>query len=209
VTVDGEVVAAALVDERLRSSWPDALAHLHRLGLGSVVMTGDRAERARATAVHRVLAGMTPEAKLEHVRRLQADGRRVLFVGDGVNDAAAMAASDASVGVATGAELAAEVGDVTWYGHDLRAVAWAVETARATVRTIRANLLFAAFYNVAGIALAAAGVLHPVAAAVLMTCSSLVVTWRAIGGLQEEQQEAVGRAAAVRPPGPDLEEAPA
>jgi cation transport ATPase len=82
-----------------------------------------------------------------------------------------------------------EVADVTWHGEDLRVVPEAIELARDTVGTIRSNLVLAASYNAAGMALAAGGVLHPVVAAVLMTCSSLVVTWRAMGGLQEEQDE--------------------
>jgi P-type E1-E2 ATPase len=122
----------------------------------------------------------------------------VLFVGDGVNDAAAMAASDASVGVVGGADLAAEVADVAWFGGDLRAIPWAIATVRSSVATIRSNLLLAAGYNVVGITLAAAGVLHPVVAALLMTCSSVVVTWRAISDLEsEDEAELAGTAVAV------------
>ncbi len=187
VLVNGAPAALALVDERLRASWPETLKTLRDEGLETLVMTGDRSERALLTAADDIQASLTPEDKLARVRALRAAGRRVLFVGDGVNDAAAMAASDVAVGAASGAELAAEVAAITWYGEDLRSVAWAVGVARASVRTIRSNLVLAAGYNLVGISLAAAGVLHPVAAALLMMSSSVVVTWRAIGGLDGEE----------------------
>ncbi len=190
VLVDGVPAALALVDERLRTSWPTTLESLRAQGLETLVMTGDRAERALVTAADDVQASLTPEDKLARVRALRAAGRRVLFVGDGVNDAAAMAASDVAVGAASGTELAAEVAAVTWYGGDLRSVAWAVEVARSTVRRIRGNLVLAAGYNLVGISLAAAGVLHPVAAALLMMSSSVVVTWRAIAGLEGDEPRA-------------------
>ena len=120
----------------------------------------------------------------------RADGVRVLFVGDGLNDAAAMAASDVSIAVAAGSDLASEVADIVWHGEDLRSIPWALELSGSTVKTIRSNLILAAGYNTVGIALAVAGLLHPVAAALLMTCSSVVVTWRATGGLQQDQSEA-------------------
>jgi heavy metal translocating P-type ATPase len=195
VVLEGRLVAAAAVDERLRGSWPQTLRQLRDDGVLTVVMTGDVAARARMAAADRVASEMSPEDKLEAVRALRRDGRRVLFVGDGVNDAAAMAASDVSIGVAGGAELAAEVAGIAWHGEDLRVVAWALELARGTVRTIRGNLRLAAAYNAAGVALAAGGVLHPVAAALLMTCSSLVVTWRATSVLQESEEEAAAGAA--------------
>lgn len=189
VLADGEAVAAARLAERLRSSWPAALDRLRALGVTTLVMTGDSDERARLAAADEVLARLGPEDKLARVRALQAAGRRVLFVGDGVNDAAAMAAAEVSIGVAGGAELAAELADLEWRSADLGAVPWALASARRALRTVRSNLGFAVAYNVAGIALAVAGVLHPVAAAVLMTCSSLVVTWRATNVLQEDQDE--------------------
>jgi len=187
---DGLPVLAATVDERLRSSWPESLARLRALGLGTLVLTGDRAERAAATGADRVLSGLTPEAKVAEVNQRRAGGGTLLYVGDGVNDAAAMAASDVSIGVASGAELAAEVADATWFGDDLRVLPWALELARTAVHGIRSNLWIAAGYNLVGVGLAVAGLLHPVTASLLMTCSSLVVTWRATAGLQAEQDEA-------------------
>lgn len=194
VLIDGEVAAAATVDERLRSSWREALGELRGLGVATAVLTGDAAERALRVGADRVLASLRPEDKVAEVVRLHAEGRRILFVGDGVNDAAAMAGSEVSVAVTSGAELAAEIADISWHSGDLRALPWAIGLARATVGTIRSNLRFALVYNVAGVALAVAGLLHPVAAAILMTCSSLVVTWRATTPFAEEEAEAVADA---------------
>ncbi len=185
--VDGRVAAAAVVEEQLRSSWTDALAALRgELAVTPVLMTGDVEERAAGLGVEEVHARQGPADKFRHVRRLQRAGRRVLFVGDGVNDSAAMAAADVSVAVAGGADLAAEVGDVVWHGSDLETIPWAIGVARDSIRTVRTNMAFAAVYNLSGVALAAAGVLHPVVAAILMTCSSLIVTWRAAGREWEE-----------------------
>ncbi len=189
LVVDGQLMALARVCERQRASWPAALGEFARLGVRTVVMTGDAVERARAVAADEVLAELSPEEKLQQVRALQSAGRRVLFVGDGVNDAAAMAAADVSIAVASGAELAVEVGSASWSGGDLTALPAAVAQARATVQLIRSNLAFAAAYNLAGVGLAAAGMLHPVAAALLMTCSSLIVTWRATGREWEDSPE--------------------
>jgi len=195
--VDGRPRLAAAVDERLRRSWPESLSELRAMGVGTVVLTGDRMERAGLTAADEVLGRLGPEDKVAEVRRRRAAGHRLLYVGDGVNDAAAMAASDIAIGVASGADLAAEVADATWFGGDLRVLPWTLELARASVRGIRSNLRLAAGYNLIGVGLAVAGVLHPVTASILMTCSSLVVTWRATAGLQADQAEAEGRAAAA------------
>ncbi len=201
VLVDGELVAAAAVDERLRESWPGALDELRAASLASVVMSGDSLPRVAAVGADRVLAELGPEDKLAEVRRLTEAGHRVLFVGDGVNDAAAMAASHASIAVADGTDLAREVADLTWHGGDLGAVPWAVLEARGVMDVIRGNLRLAVLYNLAGVALAVGGALHPVAAAVLMTCSSVAVTWRATGTLRLEQAEWKGEVAlaALRP----------
>lgn len=179
IALDGRVAGMAAVDERLHGGFPEALAALAALGVDTAVLTGDTAARAEATGAPRVLAGLGPEDKAREVRRLQAGGRRVAMVGDGVNDAEALAAAEVGVAVGEGTELAGEVADLVWHGGDPTAIPWALEVAREAVRTIRGNLRFALVYNVAGMALAAAGALHPVAAAVLMTVSSLVVTWRA------------------------------
>jgi len=199
VLVDGRLAAGALVGEEVRETWPAAFAALRRLGLRTVVMTGDLAARAARLGIADVHAGLAPDDKLRLVRGLQAGerggdgsskgaasarGRQggVAFVGDGVNDAAAMAAAAVSVAVAEGAEVATEIADVTWVGGDLRVIPWAIGECRRAVRTIRTNLAFAFAYNAAGVTLAAAGLLHPVVAALLMTGSSLLVTLRAVSG---------------------------
>jgi P-type E1-E2 ATPase len=150
------------------------------------VLTGDSMDRARLTRAHEVAAWLGPEDKLARVENLKRDHEAVLYVGDGVNDAAAMAAADVSISVAGGAELATEVADIVWHGDDLRSIPWALELGEASVKTIRGNLILAASYNAVGIGLAAAGLLHPVAATLLMTISSLLVTWRALRGIDAD-----------------------
>jgi Cu+-exporting ATPase len=185
----GRPVAAAAIDEHRRGGMTATFAKLDELGMTTEVFTGDRAERARNINVHRVLASLEPNDKLREVRTRQEAGRRVLFVGDGVNDAAAMATADVGIAVAEGADLALEVADISWHGGDLGTIPWAISLARRTVRTIRSNLAIALAYNAVGISLAVAGILHPVAATILMTCSSLIVTWRATGVLSDDQRE--------------------
>lgn len=194
VLLDGAPVAAAAVDERLRASWRQSLEALRSTGVRSLVLTGDSADRADRAGADEAVAELGPEDKLDRVAALIAAGHRVLFVGDGVNDAAAMAASHVSIGVAGGAELASEVADVVWHGDDLGAVPWAIEVARQAVSTMRTNLRIAVVYNLSGVSLAVAGALHPVAAALLMTASSLLVTWRAMRPLHHEQAEHERRA---------------
>ncbi|HPC84326.1 MAG TPA: cation-translocating P-type ATPase [Thermoanaerobaculaceae bacterium] len=188
VLVDGEVAAAALVAERPRPGWAELRQQLAAQGVRLLVMSGDPAAERVGLGETEVLAGLAPEEKLARVQQLEAAGQPVLFVGDGVNDAAAMAASHVSIAVGDGAELAREVATLSWHGRHLADLARALEVSRVAVATIRSNLAFAAAYNLTGVALAAAGVLHPIVAAVLMTCSSLIVTWRAagLGGPDEE-----------------------
>jgi heavy metal translocating P-type ATPase len=199
VLLDGRVAAVALVAERPRPGW-DAVRHAFRdLGLDLVVMSGDpEAARAGLGDVE-VLAGLGPEGKLAEVQRRQEAGHPVLFVGDGVNDAAAMAASFVSVAVQEGAELTREVATLSWHGRHLQDLAAAVAESRVAVRTIRSNLRFAAAYNLTGVTLASAGILHPIVAALLMTCSSLVVTWRAAGLGEDGEADASGTPVTLKP----------
>jgi cation transport ATPase len=180
VVVDGRLMAAALVRERMRDSVARARQALAGMGMAVKVMTGDRADSASVLELADCEAGLTAEEKARRVAASQDAGARVLFVGDGVNDAPAMATAFASVAMSGGAALPREVADAALYGGDLGAVAGAVRIGRRVVGGIRANLLFAAVYNFLGIGLAAAGVLHPVAAAVLMLISSVTVSWRAL-----------------------------
>lgn len=192
VLVDGQLAAAALVAERPRPGWLELRERLAALGIGLLVVSGDPDAARAGLGEIEVLAGLGPEEKVACVQRLELAGQRVLFVGDGVNDAAAMAASHVSIAVGEGAELAREVAALAWHGRHLDDLAAGLATCRETVATVRSNLGFAAAYNLAGVALAAAGMLHPIVAALLMTCSSLVVTWRAAGlGAAEEDPSAV------------------
>lgn len=179
---DGVLAAVAGLRENLRASAPEVIGALQRAGISVRVMTGDRAEHAAALGLKgvEVAAGMSAEAKAEAVRALQASGRKVLFIGDGINDAPAMAAAHAGVALASGAALSRESCGAQLYGSDLSAVVDALGVARATVRGIRTNLRLAAVYNFTGIALAMSGVLNPVAAAVLMLASSFTVSFRAL-----------------------------
>ncbi|MCP4895536.1 MAG: cation-translocating P-type ATPase [bacterium] len=187
--LDDRPVLVARVSEQLHSSWGESLVELRNLGLSTIVMTGDIEQRAKPSGADRVLAMMSPEDKREEVERLIGEGHRVLFVGDGVNDASALAVSHVGVGLTSGAELAAEVGDIAWYGSDLLTIPWAISVSREALSTVRGSLVLALAYNVVGLTVAAAGWLHPVAATLLMTCSSLVVTWRSLTILGDEQEE--------------------
>ncbi len=156
-----------------------AVATWRRAGIEVVILSGDN--RAAAEQVghqvgaDRVLAGLTPEGKVAEIDRLQAAGRRVAMVGDGVNDAPALAAADVGVAIGTGADVAAEASDLTLVGPDLRLAVDALNLAGRTLRTIRGNLFWAFAYNTAAIPLAAVGLLRPEIAAAAMGLSSLFV----------------------------------
>jgi len=176
---DGKLLAVAALSERLHQGWPKALQELRLMGLEVLLMTGDLKARADAVESDRVMAEMKPEEKAEEVRRLKAGGQVVLFAGDGVNDAEALAAADVAISVSGGAEIAEEVGEISWFGGDVRDIPWAIDLAREAGRVVRSNLRFTLVYNSVGILLALAGLLHPVAASLLMISSSLIVSWRA------------------------------
>ena len=135
---------------------------------------------------------MTPEQKLEIVREKKRKGHTVLFVGDGINDAAAMAESDISIAVGREA-LTREVADIEWPEPDLMVLPKAISLSRQTVQLIRSNLIFALCYNIAGMAVAAAGFLHPLIAALLMTTSSCIVTFRSVQLLKAAADDTLGR----------------
>ncbi|WP_439630849.1 heavy metal translocating P-type ATPase [Gemmata sp.] len=172
VALDGRLVAAAALSERVRDSVPEALTGFRNLGLGVEVLTGDTAERAASLGLP-ARAGLLPADKLRIVATSTTAGGKPLFVGDGINDAAALAAAHVGVALASGTDLAVGAADVTLYHADLRAVPWAVELSREAVRAARRNTALALGYNLVGMTLAACGVLHPVVAALLMLASSL------------------------------------
>jgi P-type Cu+ transporter len=177
---DGVLAGVALLRENLRASAMAVIGAMRGLSLDVRVMTGDRMESAVALALTGVQAGMAAVEKADGVRELQAAGRKVLFVGDGVNDAPAMASAHASVALGLGAALSREAADAQLYGTDLSQLVRAVIISRATVARIRQNLWIAAAYNLIGITLAVSGMLHPLLAVVLMLISSATVSVRAL-----------------------------
>ncbi|MDX2081649.1 MAG: cation-translocating P-type ATPase [Terrimicrobiaceae bacterium] len=188
VVADERIVGAALLRERLRPSAHAVIDELGGLGLHCEVLTGDRAEAAAVHGLPNVRAGLSPDEKAECVARLHASGRRVLFVGDGVNDAPAMSEADVSLAMGSGSALARESATAELNSADLTAVTFAITRCRGTIAAIRGNLRFAAAYNLIGMTLAATGILHPVAAALLMLVSSFSVTWRALSPGRERRR---------------------
>ncbi|MDP5227341.1 MULTISPECIES: heavy metal translocating P-type ATPase [Arthrobacter] len=176
---EGEVRGVLTVADRLKPSSADAVRRLRALGLEPVLLTGDNRDVARRIAaevgIERVVAEVLPQDKLDAVRALQAEGRVVAMVGDGVNDAAALATADLGLAMGTGTDAAIEASDLTLVRGDLLGAVDAIRLSRATLRTIKANLFWAFAYNVAAIPLAALGLLNPMIAGVAMAFSSVFV----------------------------------
>lgn len=178
---DGQVRAAFVVADTIKDTSLEAIARLRELGLKPVLLTGDNSATAAAVAAELgidpsdVIAEVLPEDKVAEVRRLQADGRVVAMVGDGVNDAAALAQADLGLAMGTGTDVAIEASDITLVRGDLRSVGDAIELSRRTLGTIKGNLFWAFAYNVAAVPLAAAGLLNPMIAGAAMAFSSVFV----------------------------------
>ena len=178
---EGKARAAVVVADQIRPHAADAVARLRDMGLRPVLLTGDNERAALAAAGQLtiggedVVAGVRPEEKVAVIRRLQADGLKVAFVGDGVNDAAALACADLGLAVGAGADAAIGAADLTLIGGDPSSIPAAVRLARATLAVIRANLAWAAGYNLIAIPLAALGYLNPLFAGIAMAASSLIV----------------------------------
>jgi len=176
---DGRLRGALAVGDAVKPSAAAAVAGLRRLGLRPVLLTGDNEATARAVAaavgIDEVIAGVLPAAKAAAVRDLQARGHRVAMVGDGVNDAPALAAADLGMAVVAGTDVAISAADLILLREDLRVVPDAIRLARAARATIRRNLAWAFGYNVAAVPLAALGFLSPLIAAAAMTLSSVLV----------------------------------
>jgi Cu+-exporting ATPase len=179
VAWDGEVRGLLAVADRIKGTSGEAVEDLRSLGLRTVLLTGDNAATARAVAVRvgidDVRANVLPDEKARAVQELQKAGEVVAMVGDGVNDAPALAQADLGIAIGTGTDVAIEASDLTLVSGDPRAVADSIRLSRRVLATIKGNLFWAFAYNVAAIPLAVAGVLNPIVAAVAMAASSLFV----------------------------------
>jgi Cu+-exporting ATPase len=164
VAIDGRAVAAFGIADALRAEAPDVVRQLRKLGLTVTMLTGDRRETAeavaRAAGITSVIPEVLPDGKVEAVRQLQANGHQVAMIGDGLNDAPALAQADVGMAMASGTDIAAEAADVTLMRSDLGGVLQAIVLARDTMRVMRQNLFWAFIYNIVGIPIAA-GVLYP------------------------------------------------
>ncbi|MEU6903873.1 heavy metal translocating P-type ATPase [Streptomyces coeruleorubidus] len=181
VAWDGEARAVLEVADAVKETSPEAIRRLRALGLTPILLTGDNEAVARSVArevgiaPEHVVAEVLPQDKVDVVKRLQAEGRSVAMVGDGVNDAAALAQADLGLAMGTGTDAAIEAGDLTLVRGDLRAASDAIRLARRTLGTIRSNLFWAFAYNVAALPPAAAGLLTPMIAGAAMAFSSVFV----------------------------------
>lgn len=182
--VDGIPVARFLLRDEVRHEARDTVRTLHARGIDCILVSGDRREVAEAVAadlgIRTVIAEVRPEQKVAEISRLQAQGRHVAMVGDGLNDGAALSKADLGIAIGTGTDVAIESADIVLLNGHLGGVATALDLSRATLRTIRGNLAWAFSYNLVAVPLAIAGVLTPVIAAGAMASSSLLVLANAL-----------------------------
>jgi P-type Cu+ transporter len=181
---DGRAQALFVVADTIKPTSAEAVASLKELGLRPVLLTGDNETTARAVArevgIDEVIAEVMPWDKADVIKRLQSEGHVVAMVGDGVNDAPALAEADLGISIGTGTDVAIEASDLTAVSGDLRAAADAIRLSRSTLRTIKQNLASAFGYNLAALPLAAVGLLNPLIAAATMAFSSVSVVGNAL-----------------------------
>ncbi|MNO94918.1 Copper-exporting P-type ATPase A [compost metagenome] len=184
VAVDGEFVGIVAVADTIKETSKDAVQRLHDMNIEVVMMTGDNERTAKAIAaqagISNVLAEILPEGKAEEVKKLQQAGKVIAMVGDGINDAPALATADIGMAVGTGTDVAMEAADITLMRGDLNAVADAIMMSRRTMSNIKQNLFWALAYNTIGIPIAAIGFLAPWVAGAAMAFSSVSVVLNAL-----------------------------
>jgi Cu+-exporting ATPase len=179
VAIDGALAGSLRVTDPVKPTAREAIAELRALGAEVVLLTGDTESTARAVAgsvgIERVIAGVLPDGKVRTIEALKSEGRVVAMVGDGVNDAPALASADVGIAMGTGTDVAADAADVVLMRSDPRAVAQVIRLARATMRVMKQNLFWAFVYNAIGIPIAASGLLNPMLASAAMAASSISV----------------------------------
>ncbi|HSA99359.1 MAG TPA: heavy metal translocating P-type ATPase [Anaerolineales bacterium] len=217
ITVNERLAGLIAVADTLKENTAEAIQRLHKLGIETAMITGDNHRTAEAIArqvgIDRVLAEVLPQDKAEEVKKLQAQGKKVAMVGDGVNDAPALAQADVGLAIGSGTDVAKETGDVILIKDDIRDVVVALDVAKATMRKVKQNLFWAFFYNTLGIPLGA-GLFYPVAslvispelAGLMMAVSSISVTLNTL--LLKSFMPSVGRAEPPKQNKPQLRSAP-